>query len=429
MNWYRRVLWLLTVPVLVALAAWQLGDDAGYVLIEHGNTSIELTLVTAGILLLLIGLVSWLLVRLLRWPFRFWSESTLRRGQQRFLDGTLALASGRPLRAEQQFRRASQIASLRLPALISAHAAAHARADRGRETELIEQLATAPQTARLAAELQAQNALVDGTPQLAIDRLLPLEQSGQLSPFGTRLLVESLCACKRARETQSHLNRIRQSQQMADAEWTRFEARTLAQAVAETSDAINLHALWSDLNREQKRLPDVALAYARRAVQLNLIAQAAVELEATLKHGWSASLVLAYGVLPPDAKAPARLKTAEAWLETHADDAALYLTLGSLARQERHWIKNEDYLRRGLALEPEPSLASKLWRELGRAYAEQGDAERAARALGNALCVPQGERPQKLLGKHRPDDLLAPLPVAEVRDDMGIPRLPGKRNA
>lgn len=426
MNWYRRVLWLLSVPVLVALAAWQLGEDPGFVLIEHGHTSVELTLVTAGILLLLVGLAIWLLIELVRWPFRFWSHSTQQRGQQRLLDGALALASGRPLRAEQQLRRASQLPALRLPALIAAHTAAHTRGDREREAELLDQLAAAAPTARLATELAAQNVLEGGAPQAAIDKLTPLEQSGQMSPFGTRLLVTALCACRRARETQAHLPRIRQSQQMTDAEWSRFEAKALAQVVAETSDAIDLHALWSDLNREQKRLPDVALAYARRAVQLNLIAQAAVELEATLKHGWSASLVLAYGVLPPDAKAPARLQTAETWLATHGDDPALFLTLGSLARQERHWIKNEDYLRRGLTLEPDPGLSSKLWRELGRAYAEQGDAERAARALGNALAVPQGERPQKLIGKHRPDDLLTPLPVAEIRDDMGIPRLPGK---
>lgn len=426
MKWYWTVLSLLTVPVLMALAVWQLGDDSGYVLIEHGNTSIELTLITAGMLALSIGLAMWLLVGLLRWPFRLWSESTERRAHQRFLDGILAGASGRPLRAEQQLLRASQLGRLHLPALIAAHAAAHARGDRERESELIAALEGSEKTARLARELNARNALLDGAPGHAIDYLLPLEQLGQLSPFGTRVLVDALSACKRARETQSHLNRIRQSRQMPEADWTRFEARTLAQAVAETKDAIELHALWSDLNREQKRLPDVALAYARRAVQLNLIAQAAVELEATLKHGWAASLVLAYGVLPPDPKAPPRLKTAEAWLEAHAEDAALFLTLGSLARQERHWIKNEDYLRRGLALDPEPGLASKLWRELGRAYAEQGDAERAARALSNALAVPLGERPQELLGKHRSDDLLSPLPVAEIRDDMGIPRLPSK---
>ena len=65
------------------------------------------------------------------------------------------------------------------------------------------------------------------------------------------------------------------------------------------------------------------------------------------------------------------------------------------------------------------------WEELGRCYAEQGDTERTAKALANALAVQHGEAPASLMARHSAEDLLAPLPVAEERDDMGIPRLPG----
>ena len=45
----------------------------------------------------------------------------------------------------------------------------------------------------------------------------------------------------------------------------------------------------------------------------------------------------------------------------------------------------------------------------------------------NQRVVQHGEAPASLIAKHSIDDLLAPLPVAEERDDMGIPRLPGVR--
>jgi len=383
-----------------------------------------MSLPTAALALLLSGLLLWLLWWLLGWPFRLWFQGSRRRARQRFFDGLMALASGRPLRAEQQLLKASRLPSLRLPALIGAQAAAHLRGDRAREAVLLRQLAESPVTARLATELSARSALADGHADAAVALLGPLDQSGQLSPGGAKLYCSALMQRGRSREALAFLPRLAQSQQLPARQWSAFEAELLAHAVAETTDAVNLHSLWANLNRDQKRLADVALAYARRAVQLNLIGQAAVELEATLKHGWSASVVVAYGLLPPDSKAPPRLGRAEAWLSDHAQDSALLLTLGRLARQERHWIKNENFLQRALAYTSDDALKSVIWEELGRSYAEQGDAERAARALSNALAVQHGERPQPLIGKHQNDDLLAPLPVAEVRDDMGIPRLP-----
>ncbi len=424
MKWFRITLFLLALPVLVTLFAWWIGDDPGEVLIRRGDVVVEMSLVTSLVALLLLGLLLWSIVVIARWPLRFWLRGARRRGRQRFFDGLLCLLSGRPIRAEQQMLKAGQMPSLRVSAWMIAHAAAHARGDRQRESELLTELSRVPATAKLSIELRARNELQDGRAGTAIELLTPLDQQGQLSPHGARVFAEALAMRGRTRETLALLPRIEQSRQMPDAEWQRLESRLLARAVAETTDAINLHSLWSDLNRDQKRLPDVALAYARRAVQLNLIAQAATELEATLGHGWSASVVIAYGLLPTDAKAPPRLRTAEAWLERQPHDAALLLTLGRLARQERHWIKNEDYLRRALAFDGGTALASEIWEELGRSYAEQGDAERAARALGNALGMQHGETPHKLIGKHNAEDLLAPLPVAEERDAMGIPRLP-----
>ena len=80
-------------------------------------------------------------------------------------------------------------------------------------------------------------------------------------------------------------------------------------------------------------------------------------------------------------------------------------------------------MRRAIAF----NAGADAWEELGRCYAEQGDTDRTAKALANTLAVQHGEAPFSLIAKHSVEDLLAPLPVAEERDDMGIPRLPGAR--
>jgi HemY protein len=423
MTLYRLLLLLLIAAVAGAFAVYGLRGDTGYVLVQRGDLAIETTLVNAVFLLATALALLYLAFWLLRWPLRLWQAGARRSARRRFLDGMIALVAGRPIRAAQQLQRAGRLRALKLPALIAAHAAAHARGDRAEETRLLDLLTEAAETHDLATELRARNDCLDGRAGAAIEMLVPLAQASRLSPMGARWLVESLAMRKRAREALAYLPRIRQSQQLPPDELARFVARTLVAAIEQTSDAISLHALWADLNRDEKRIAEVAIAYAKRAVQLNLIAQAAQEIEATLKHGWAPTLVLAYGALPPDAKVAPRLKTAEAWLEAHGTDPALLLTLGRLSRQEHHWIKAEDYLRRALAY----GAGSDAWEELGRCYAEQGDSARTATALANALAVAHGEAPASLIAKHSVEDLLAPLPVAEERDDMGIPRLPGAR--
>lgn len=423
MTLYRLLLLLLVAAVFGAVAVYALRGDTGYVLIQRGDLVVETTLVNAVFLLLTALALLIAIFWLLRWPLRLWLAGARRGARRRFLDGMIALVAGRPTRAGQQLLKATKMRTLKLPALIAAQAAAHTRGDRSEETRLLDLLTESAETHDLATELRARNEFQDGRAGAAIEMLVPLAQASRLSPMGARWLIEALSARKRAREALAHLPRIRQSQQMPPDELDRFVRRILVSAIEQTSDAINLHSLWADLNRDEKRISDVAIAYARRAVQLNLVAQAAQEIEATLKHGWSPALVLAYGALPPDAKVAPRLRTAEAWLEAHPQDAALLLTLGRLSRQEHHWIKAEDYLRRALAL----AGGHEVWEELGRCYAEQGDAERSARALANALAVAHGEAPSGLIAKHSPEDLLAPLAIAEERDSMGIPRLPAGR--
>lgn len=420
MRLYRHLLGLLAVALLVATAVVYLSRDPGYVLIQRGPWVIETSAVSAVLTLGLVAFATWLVVLVIRAPFLFLIRRRRRSAQKSLLDSLRHLASGAPAQAEKAAMRASQMRSLKSAALIIAHAAARRRSDGARETELLGRLAQAPDTEHLAVELRARQDLREGRAGAAIEVLGRLMTEDRLSALGARTLLDAYAERGRTREGIFLLPRIRASRQMPPAEMDAYESRVLARAVRETSDAISLHSLWTDLPIAQKRLPDVATAYARRAVQLNLVPQAAAELESCLRHEWSSPGVRAYGLLPRDPKLAPRLKTAEAWLETHADDAELLLTLGRLSRQESHWIKAEDYLRRALHLKAD----GEIWEELGRCYAAQGDAERAAIALGNALAVQHGDVMQSLVGRHCGVDLMTPLTVAEERDAMGIPRLP-----
>ncbi|MBP7622361.1 MAG: hypothetical protein KA763_00205, partial [Xanthomonadales bacterium] len=207
MTLYRLLLLLLVAAVVGALAVYALRGDTGYVLIQRGDIAIETTLVNAVFLLLAALALLYALVWLLRWPLRLWQAGARRSARRRFLDGMIALVAGRPNRAGQQLIKATKLRTLKLPALIAAHAAAHARGDRAEETRLLDRLTEAAETHDLATELRARNELLDGRAGAAIEMLVPLAQASRLSPMGARWLIDALGARKRGREALASLPR------------------------------------------------------------------------------------------------------------------------------------------------------------------------------------------------------------------------------
>jgi HemY protein len=86
-----------------------------------------------------------------------------------------------------------------------------------------------------------------------------------------------------------------------------------------------------------------------------------------------------------------------------------------------HWAEAEDDARQALA----NGAGADAWEELGTGYAAQGDATRAARALANALAVARGEVAAPLAARIGEGDLSA-APATEIRNEHGMPLLPGK---
>jgi HemY protein len=308
---------------------------------------------------------------------------------------------------------------LHLPALLGALAAVRLRGDAARHGELLQQLAQTGDGDVAASILRAQAELEDGRAGAAIEVLTPLDQAQRLPPTGMRTLVAALSARGRARESLAMLARLRKSQALSLPAMDAFEADVLAQALAQTADVVNLRSLWAELSRQQRRAVPVTVAFARRAAALGLGDEVAEEIEASLKAQWSDRVVEAWARLPTSQRA-LRIKSAETWLQERPASAGLLLALGRLCRDGEQWSRAEEFLRRALS----NGAAAAGWEELGLLYAAQGDAERAQRAFANALAVSRGDEPGALLARHGRDDVSAPQPVPDVRNEHGVPVLP-----
>ena len=413
------LLGVLAAALLATLATWAIGTDPGYVLIQRGRFVVETSLVFALLAIVVAVLLAALLIWLLRWPLRAMRASARRRGRRQYARGMLALVEGRPQRAEQLLLAASRMRSLRVPALLAALTAARQRADAARHGELLQQLSDTGEGDVAATVLRAQSELEDGRAGAAIELLTPLDHAQRLPPTGVRTMIASLAARSRARESLPMLARLRKSQALSAVAFEAFEADVLAHAMAQATDAVNLRSLWAELSRTQRKTAAVAVAFARRAAAVGVGDDVADEVESVLKAQWSDRVVEAWSQLPTQQRAQ-RIKTAENWLKDRPASAGLLLALGRLCREGEQWSKAEEYLRRAMSA----GAGAPAWEGLGLLYAAQKDADRAQRAFANALTVGRGDQPGALLSRHGRDDVSAPLPVPELRNEHGVPVLP-----
>lgn len=418
MKAYRYTLLLLTLALLGGIAAWMIGSDPGYVLIQRGAWTVETSVVFALAAVLVFALLLALTIWLVRWPLRAMIRRSRRRGRMQFARGMLALAEGRPVRAENLLAAATKLRSLRVPALLGAHRAARQRGDAKKQGEWLARLGTEAEADAVAVLLRAEAELDEGRAGTVVELLTPLDQAQKLPPAGAVLLARALAQRGRARETMALVSRVRRSQVMPAADAERFEARVLAAALTQAGDAINLQSLWAELNRAQRRDPVVAQAYALRAATLGLGEPAVDEIENIVRKHYADELAIAWLALPGDKAL--MLAAGESLLKEHGSRWGLMLGLGVLCREQGLWGKAEDYLRRALGL----GAGARAWEELGRCYDAQKDHARAARAYANGLAATRGENPAPLLARSAAEDVLTPMAVAEERNEHGVPRLP-----
>jgi HemY protein len=358
--------------------------------------------------------VGWLLWTVLRLPFTAWQRLAQAQARRRLVNGLVALHEGRHARAAGLLEKAAEDPEIATVARLGAREAALRRGDAVAAARW--QSALAEREPMLAAINTADALLAQGSATSALEVLQPWHDKQLLSPRGLRLRGEALIASGRAADALPLLPLLaREAEDDAAALAAREYARQAA-AVKQSAHADELQQRWQALSATQREQAPLLAAYAARAGQLGLEAEAAKVLGDAIERDWREPLLASYAGLPA-AREDTRLARARGWLSAHADSAALAQALGELAWRAGDLVYAEEALTRALA----QGAGASAWEVLGKVYTAREDAPRAQLAYANALRVSRGTNALPLSGRSLREQIAAEA-VAEHRDQLGYPR-------
>ena len=423
MKLFRFLLSCLALAALGALLWQHYAADQGQVIVSLRGTTYVTTATKALIIAIAVLFALWLVLWLLRLPFRLWRQHRNRQTRVRMAGGLLALHEGRWTRAEKLLVQAADDPSMRLTARLGAAQAAQARGDTAAFDQHL-QAADAETGAAAIALARADALLASGCAQDALAALDAAAQKAPPSPRALLLRTHALIASRRSGEAYGVLGALKSTQALSPGDHAALEAELAAQSLRESDDANALADCWDHLLLPLRARSEIVAAYAQRAVELRMEDAAASANEAALNHQWSESLALQFGRIPQgriaETQPNARLLTAEGWLRGHSDSPALAIAIGRLHRELQQWGKAEDSLHRAIA----QGAGADAWEELGHVYAAQSDDAPARLCYLNALRAGRGEPTEPIPGRGLREQIFD-ASVIEERDQHGVPRLPG----
>ena len=386
----------LVLALLAAAVAPVFKTDPGLVQMHFRGWTIETSLLTLVLGVLIIWLLVWVLVRLFKVP----AETARRIREQRSLaqleKGLLALTEGDWSTAERALEKSASAHGRTTARYLAAAEAADGQDAGDRAEWYLEQADTRNRKQKFLVDLTRARILTQNGHYTEAKEVLEVLHSKRRKHSQ---VLEMLARCYRELGEWEALLKLLPVMQKASVidEQEATELRHIA-AIGELKrckDKDALQASWKALPKAIQRAPDVIRAYADQAVLEGMPELTEEVIRNSLKREWNPLLLVPYG--EPGANDTAkRLKQCEKWLETHPENSLLHLTLGRLCARDELWGKARHHMIR--SLEIEPTVAG--FDSLGQLLERKGEMEVAMACFRNALRMNQGKEPKPLPGEH-----------------------------
>ena len=356
-------LFLLLVVIGAAMVCGPLlAGNKGYVLIAIGDYTIEMTVISAGILALLLYGVLWCTERLLLRLFhikgstrRWFSERRRRKARERTLAGTLALAEGQFQQAETLMRKSAPDSDQALLNYLSAAEAAQAQGQTERRDAYLQQAAEQHPRASLAVSLIRARLLLRQKQYSEAETLLQsLDQAHPQHAVIQQLLKECYLALGHWSQLLALLPQLSKRKQLSADELQQLQQQIYPPLFTERAASAGrdgVMALWQELPRALRQDATTQAAAAMALIGLGDEVQAQEILLEGVRRSLSPSLLAVVPQLQqPAPKLLAQLQKSEQSAEPSAD---LLQAIGILLLRQREMEQAQAYLERAVALQPQ----------------------------------------------------------------------------
>jgi HemY protein len=357
-------------------------QDAGYVLIELGQWTIESNvLVLLGMLLLLM-----IALKLLFWFLSLPRLAAANLARRRLENGLLALAEGDWQQAEKSLSRAAGNSVAPVAGYLAAARAADGhdgepKAIAQRQQGYLEAADDGHARTRFLIHLSKARLLIN---KGQYEQAIPLLQHCLKQRRRHRQALRMLAQCHRELGQWSLLRGLLPAMRKAGlldrSSSADLERLSINNELASAEDAEQLQKSWDSLLRGQRQQVDSIAHYAQKALQFDFPRLAESVLIQALDREPDPVLADLYvrAHLEPVEKA---LQRAQKWQRKNPDDAGIQRLLGQLYLQDEKWGKARDHLQESLRLHRDAAT----YTVLGKLLQQQGDSDAAANCFFNAL--------------------------------------------
>ena len=392
----KYAFYLLLALLAAVVIADALHVDSGYVLLSWYGTSVEMSLGTLVVLVLVVFfglyLLTTLVVRLWAFPRRIHEAMERRRearSRRSAIRGLIDLAEGRWAESERNLMRHAADSKVPLITYIAAARAAQMQGAHERRDTYLRRAYEREPAAQLAVLLtQAELQIAHRQYEHALATLRRLQELDLNHAYGLRLLARLYRKLGDWSALHTLLPKLRETRAMPRAEIDRLETNAVS-ALLERLDAgaglATAASLWNGLPRRQRSETSLVRAYVQVLMKCGEAKTAESVTREALKSNWDEELLVLYG--QTHGEDPVRqLARVEEWLAEKGESAALLLTAGRLCVAAKLWGKARSYLESSIVLGGRPEA----YEELGKLLKSLGEPEHAMQAFSDGLAKALG---------------------------------------
>ncbi|MGA9853086.1 MAG: heme biosynthesis HemY N-terminal domain-containing protein [Gammaproteobacteria bacterium] len=393
----KYAFYLLLTLLAAVIIAGALHVDNGYTLLAWHRTSVEMSLGTLAVLILVVFfglyLLTTLVLRLWTFPRRV-REALERRRELRSrrssIQGLIDLAEGRWSDSERNLMRHAADSKVPLITYIAAARAAQMQgAHERRDTYLRRAYEQVPAAQFAVLLTQAELQIAHRQYEHALATLRHLQELDPDHAYGLKLLAQLYKKLGDWMPLRALIPKLREARAMPRVEIDRLEIRAVCALLVrlDAKSGAQASVMWSEMPRRVRNNIDVVRAYVQALIKFGEYRSAESIARDALKADWDEELVALYG--QTRAEDPIRqLARVEGWLADKGESAALLLTAGRLCVVAKLWGKARSYLESSIVLGGRPEA----YEELGKLLKSLGEPEHAMQAFSDGLALSLGQK-------------------------------------